>query len=181
MDIKSVVDELVEVVKKDFVTILVCSLISVILSGISLGLLTFVFYTGMGLVFLKLKNNEKVDYKDLFTYINKFLYFIILSVIMGILIGLGLILLVIPGILLATLFIYAPFYLAYEDRGIIESLKLSYKTVLENNFVTHIIIFIILGIVNLIGANIFFIGLIVTYPVLVGFWVLFFNKIKIKG
>lgn len=86
----------------------------------------------MGYVFLKLKNKEVTDFKDVFAYINKFLPLFLQGLIIGLTVGFGLILLVIPGLLVATLFIYAPFYLAYENKGIIESLKLSYRTVIQN-------------------------------------------------
>ncbi len=181
MDIKAVVDELVEVVKKDVVTILICSLIALVVSGLTLGILHGVAFTGLGLVFLKLKKDEKVDYKDIFAYINKFLNLFILTLLIGILTGIGLILLIIPGILILTIFIYAPFYLAYEEKGIIESMKLSYKTVVNNNLLMHVLILIILVAINAAVAGMGLVGTIITYPILVGFWVLLFEKIKIKA
>ncbi len=178
MEIKAVVDEFVEVVKKDAVTILICSLIGIVVTGISLGILGYVAMTGVGLVFLKLKRDEKPDYKDVFAYINKFLYLFLLALITGILTAIGLILLVIPGLIIITLFVYSPFYLAYEEKGIIESMKLSYKTVINNNLLAHFLLVIILLAINFIVVSLGFIGTIITYPLFVGIIVLLFEKIK---
>ena len=180
MNLKEVVDELVEIVKKDYVLIFVCSLIALALSTFTIGLFYGVAFCGMGYVFLKLKNNEAVDFKDVFTYINKFLPLFLQGLIIGLAVGLGLILLVIPGLLVATLFIYAPFYLAYENKGVIESIKLSYKTVIKNNFLTHILIFSTLLALNFFGMALKMIGLLLTYPIFVGFLVLLYERIKIK-
>ncbi len=180
MDIKAVVDEFVEVVKKDAVTILICSLIAIVVTGITFGILHGVAFTGLGLIFLKLKKDEKPDYKDVFAYIKKFLNLFILTLITGILTAIGLILLIIPGLIILTLFIYSPFYLAYEEKGIIESMKLSYKTVINNNLLIHSLLIIILVAINAAVAGMGFIGTIITYPILVGILVLLFEKIKIK-
>lgn len=180
MNLKEVVDELVEIVKKDYVLIFICSLITIALSTFTIGLFYGVAFCGMGYVFLKLKNKEVTDFKDVFAYINKFLPLFLQGLMIGLTVGFGLILLVIPGLLVATLFIYAPFYLAYENKGIIESLKLSYRTVIQNNFLTHILIFSTLMALNFFGMALKMIGLLLTYPIFVGFLALLYDRIKIK-
>ncbi len=97
----------------------------------------------------------------------KFLNLFILALITGILIAIGLILLIIQGLVILTLFIYSPFYLAYEEKGIIESMKLSYKTVMNNNLLAHVLLVIVLLAVNFIVVSLGFIGTIITYPLFI--------------
>lgn len=95
--------------------------------------------------------------------LNKFLPFFLLALASGILIALGLVLLVIPGIVLIVWFTFSQFILVLENKGPIESLKGSRAYVRDRWFkVAGRLLFLILVMVVLSGALSAIVGFLTT-------------------
>jgi len=174
MRIKENVNQVFKVMMDQPLVVFVGALIAMVLSTVTLGIITLVMFTGIALIFVKAKKGETPSFNDLFAYLGKVWPLVGLWVLMVLGIGIGLVVLIIPGILVMTLWIYAPFYLAFKDAGVMDSLKMSSKTVMEKGFLPHILMVLVLLLVNLLGAQII-IGSIITYPLTVGFLVYLFE------
>jgi len=119
----------------------------------------------MGLVKISLKfcDNEKPKISDLFSSYPLFFKFLIGSIIYGLIVIGGLILLIIPGIIWAIQFQFFAYLIL--DKGIspIEALKKSSKITKGTKW--DLFLFgILLGFINILGALAFLVGLFVTIP-----------------
>jgi uncharacterized membrane protein len=119
----------------------------------------------MGLVKISLKfcDNEKPKISDLFSSYPLFFKFLIGSIIYGLIVIGGLILLIIPGIIWSIQFQFFSYFIL--DKGIspIEALKKSSKITKGTKW--DLFLFgILLGFINILGALAFLVGLFVTIP-----------------
>ena len=153
------------------------SLAALALSCATLGILAPVMWLGMGDMFLKADRGEKPSAEDLFNHLNKTLTLDILGMIIGMSVMIGGILLLIPGLIVAALWIYAPYYMAYSETGIMDSLKLSSIAANKNGIFAHITIAVALGLIMSLGFNTV-IGALAAYPLCAGFTAFLFDEIK---
>ena len=87
---------------------------------------TAISITYAALVPIKMHQKNLVPVKELLLEaIRKTPKFLFLSIPMGLLIGFGYILLIIPGVIFTLMFLFAPYILLTEDVGVIEALKKS--------------------------------------------------------
>ncbi len=183
MEINKAIKETITAIKREPATIFGASLVAIILSVLTLGLLIPFLFTGLGLIFLKIQRNEKVSvnktFESLFFYRTEILLLSAQGLIIFFTALLGMILIV-PGLFVMTVWIYAPFYLAYSGKGVGESLRLSYNVVMKNGFTAHFTIMLCLILVNLIGVKLFFVGEVITVPFTAGFLVYLYDMIKDK-
>ena len=93
------------------------------------------------------------------------LKFIALSILYAVAVTIGTILLIVPGVYIATRFKFFPYVvIENENADLSDLIKMSYK--LTNNHFWVILGFMVLAtILNIIGALLFMVGLIVTVPV----------------
>ena len=83
---------------------------------------------------------------------------------MTVVITLGLLLLVIPGMYFAISYLFAPLFVWYYDVSPVEAITLSRKMV-SGNFVQILWIWLILLGLNFLGALALGVGLLITIPV----------------
>jgi len=119
----------------------------------------------MGLIYITLRfcDNAKPIYADLFVPSKKFLTFIAASILYGLIVFAGLILLIVPGIVWAIRYSLFRFLIIDEDLGPIDALKKSAE--LTDGSKWNLFLFdILIGLINILGALAFFVGLLVTIP-----------------
>src|SRR3989344_892928 len=90
--------------------------------------------------------------------------FLGMTVLSLILVILGLIALIIPGIILALGFMFAQYLVIDKDRGAVESLKESWRITKGNRFNLFIFV-LVLTVINILGALALLVGLLVSIPV----------------
>lgn len=95
--------------------------------------------------------------------INHFVSFVVVSLLVSALIGLGAILLIIPGIILSVGLVFAQYIAAEEKTGIFESLKESWKGTKGNRWKIFWFM-IVVAFFNIFGVLALVIGLVVTIP-----------------
>lgn len=112
---------------------------------------------------LKINDNQPASFKDLFAYW-KFLGKYLLGVLLCVLIvAAGLILLIIPGIILAIRFQYFSYFIVDKNLGPIEALKHSWRITKGNTF--NLFLFgLLTGLINIAGAFCLVVGLLATVP-----------------
>jgi uncharacterized membrane protein len=120
--------------------------------------------TGYYIVARKIDRGRDIELPDFFRSFDKFIPLLILHLLMTLVITLGLILLVIPGIYFAVSYVFAHFFVWFYDVEPSEAIRLSRKTV-GGNFGQVLLLCLILAGINLLGAMAFGVGLLLTIPI----------------
>ncbi len=112
------------------VALIVGMLLVAVVGGFSLGICLPPMLLGYNQMVLRATEGESVEIGDVFGGFKNFLPAFILYLLMGVSIGIGMMLFVIPGIILAFMFIWAPWILAQEPTmSPIDCLKASVEAV----------------------------------------------------
>ncbi len=108
-------------------------------------------------------NGKEPELFDLFTAGDVYLNFLIASILYGLIVGIGTILLIIPGIILGIMFQFYKYAIVDKKLGIIESLNYS-KDLTSGYRWTIFGIDIVLILINVAGALLLVVGLLFTIP-----------------
>lgn len=112
----------------------------------------------------KIRNNEETNFNDFFyAFTNQPGQFILLQFIGGILMVLGFMCLILPGIYLAVAWAFSICIITIYKEGFWESLELSRK-VINKVWWEMFLLFIVLFFINVLGALVLFVGLLYTIP-----------------
>ena len=177
MNYEKAVNKAVDVYKENWVIFAVSTLVVFALGMLTLGLLFGPLMAGLASMFLKAKEGKKPVFNDLFRYNSKFIGMAIMGLLIGILVCLGLALLILPGLLLMTLWMYSIYAMAFGDKGIIDSMRSSWNMVIKNSIWQHLVILLAIGILNSIGGAIV-VGTLITLPLTLGFLAMMYEGNK---
>jgi uncharacterized membrane protein len=119
---------------------------------------------GMITIALKFLDNQSPVFEDLFSFKPHFWRYLGASILTGLVVWAGMILLVIPGIYWAIKFQFYGYFVVDQKCDPIESMRRSSR--LTQDVKWKLLAFgIVLAIINAIGALCLFVGLLVTIPV----------------
>ena len=110
-----------------------------------------------------ISNDRHVELSDFFKSFDKFIPLLILTLLIALVVFIGLMLLIIPGIYFAVSYLFAHFFVWYYDVDPSEAIRLSRKTV-SGNFGQILLLCLVLGGINLIGILAFGVGILLTLP-----------------
>lgn len=131
---------------------------------IALIILGFIVPIGYLYIMLRVVDNQDVVWKDLFTTQKVFWKFLFTGILSALLVFLGLIILIVPGIIASIALMFASYFVIDDKSGPIKSLKQSYR--LTRGYWLKLFGFIIvLGICNVIGIALLGVGFLVSFPV----------------
>ena len=119
---------------------------------------------GMGLIYISLKflDKKKPTYKDLFYYKPIVNYFLT-SVVRGLIILVGFILLIVPGIIFAVRLKFAVYLVIDKNLDPVEAIKTSWR--MTKGSAWNLFFFgILLGLINILGFICLIVGLFITVP-----------------
>jgi len=134
-----------------------------ILATIAIAIAETVVGVGLTLVTLKIAKHERVTYADIVPPLQLIWSYVLALLLAGLITAVGFILLIVPGIYFALRFSMVR-YAILEGSGVMASLEKSGK-------LTHGVkwkllgFFLVLGFINILGAILFMVGLLVTIPV----------------
>lgn len=134
-----------------FVTGLISNLISII---ISMGIIR---------VALNYQDGKDISFSTTFSQTDKMIKGFVASIIFGIMFGLGLLLLIVPGIYIATKYGFFLHAIVDKNCGIMESFKYS-DELTKDNKMNIFILFILSILVIIAGVLALFVGLLWAYP-----------------
>jgi uncharacterized membrane protein len=120
-------------------------------------------FMGNFIVSAKLLQGQPLEFRDFFTGFEYFLPLLLLSLISGIFIGIGTLLLVIPGIYLAVAYLFASYLVVDRRLDFWPAMELSRHTVNPRWF-GYFAFVLLLVLLNLAGAIALGVGLLVTIP-----------------
>lgn len=115
-------------------------------------------------IVLKIVDGQKADIQQLWAYPQYFLRAVVVTIVMGLAIGIGLILLIIPGVYLALRLQFALYFLVDKDMAAMDSLKASWKAT-EGNILNLFFFMLLLIGINILGAVALLVGLLITIPI----------------
>jgi len=137
-------------------------ILSIIIS-IAVVVLSMVIQMGLIRITLRFCDNEKGESADLFSCFPLFFKYLLGSILYGLIILGGMILLIIPGIIWAIKFQFFSYFIVDKGLGPIEALKRS--SAITRGAKWDLFLFdLLLGLINLLGAICLLIGLFATVP-----------------
>ncbi len=168
MDFKEYFEQAWQVFTGHFAPILVNTLVMIVVSIASLGILAPVVSAGyMQSLLLALREDRPPEVKDLFAHMDLFFPLFGFVALFIIVVFIGLVFLILPGIailLAGTYFLIYMLPLMTDQRlGLVEAIKESSRMAMEQPIVEHIAVVAVLIILDSIGSSIVFGGL-VTHP-----------------
>ncbi len=132
--------------------------------GFFLSSLLAPLWAGPFLVSAKLLQHQNVEFGDFFKGFNHFLPLFLLSLVSSILVGIGFILLIIPGVYLLVSYIFGTLLVLDRRLDFWPAMELSRKAVQENWF-GYFAFLLVLAVINVAGLLLIGLGLLVTVPV----------------
>jgi len=138
-------------------------ILSIIINIVSLVLQLII---GMGLIRVAIRfcDNEKGEFADLFYCFPLFFKYLFSSILYGLIVLGGLILLIVPGIIWGIKFQFFAYFIVDKGCGPMEALKRSSAITMGAKW--NLFLFsLLLGLINLVGTLCLLIGLFVTIPV----------------
>jgi uncharacterized membrane protein len=118
---------------------------------------------GYYIVAQRINNNRSIELSDFFESFDKFIPLLILNLLISLLVFLGLLILILPGIYLAISYLFAHFFVWFYEVEPLEALRLSRKTV-AGNFGQVLLLSLVLGGINLLGLMAFGVGILISLP-----------------
>lgn len=126
-------------------------------------IVTWVLSIGMIKILLTLHDGKEAKFSDLFTNWNLLGKYIGFSIVQGLVIGGGFLLLIVPGVIFAIMFSLGMYYVVDKGMGPIEAMKASKKAT-DGAKLDLFGFFILIGLLNMAGAIVFGLGLLITVP-----------------
>jgi len=114
--------------------------------------------------FLKAYDNlAGTTYGDLW-HPQSYLPYLAVTVLFGLAVGVGLVLLIVPGFIALVVFFFAPFVVVDRASGPIEAMKASMEITKGHRWQIFFLVLALIGI-NILGMLALFVGLLVTIPI----------------
>ncbi len=120
-------------------------------------------HAGFIRIALNVYDGESPDVMDLFGEVDKWLRVFFGSILYGLIVLGGLILLIVPGIYWAIKYYFFIYCIVDRDMGITEALRASGELTQGHKW-SLFFLWIVLGLINALGAILCFVGLLVTVP-----------------
>jgi len=143
-------------------------------------LLTFFgIIVGMGVIKILLNfcDNKKNNFSILFSQYRLFFIYLLTTIIYFIIVLLGLILFIIPGIYLGIRFVFFEYFIIDKKMGVIKSLKESWRAT-KGNFWGLFAFSVVALTINILGAFVLLLGLFVTIPITMIAWVFIYRRLS---
>ncbi len=136
LDISKCFTDALEVYKVNILMLLLSVLIFQVISLFTLLILAGPLFGGYCLMAMNAirREDKKIELNDMFKMFTKFWPLVGLFFLQGLAVFSGFILLIIPGIILMTMWLYTYFFMVDQDKGVIDSLKASWKLVIDRGF-----------------------------------------------
>ncbi len=157
-----------EITKPNLVPLLVGSiLIGVVVSVLSMiplaGLVAGPFYGGLLVMALRATEGKPIEIGHSFAGLKMFVPLLLVTLVVGLAVGIGSILLIIPGLYLAMATMYSTYLVIDREMEFMDAIKASVGVV-NKSIVPHIVLLLVLGLVNFVGSIPCGLGLLVTGP-----------------
>ncbi|MEA3462940.1 MAG: hypothetical protein U9R49_13720 [Bacteroidota bacterium] len=107
--------------------------------------------------------NRQIDISDFFRGFDRAGRMILLSLLVFLLVFLGFVMLIVPGIYFSVSYVFSPLFVWFYDKDPSEAIRLSRRMV-SGNFRQIFLLLLILGGINLLGLMALGVGILLTMP-----------------
>lgn len=122
------------------------------------------FYAGYGIAAFRLLNGQQLQFADFFKGFNYFLPLFLAALAGGFLVGIGFVLLIIPGIYLAVAYMFTTYFIIDYRMEFWQAMETSRMIITKNWFAFFGFAFVLFAL-NLLGGLALGVGLLVSIPV----------------
>lgn len=168
MDIGKYITEAWNIAIKNIVTILISLIVTGIVGLITIGILAVPMGMGFMMLFVKAKRGQQISVNETFAYVGKFLPLLLGAIVLYIIMFVGFILIIIPGLIFAAWWMYTFFFMVDKNMGLGDAMKASKKIVSSKGTMIHILFLIVCGVIGGIGGALFGVGQLLTLPLGMG-------------
>jgi uncharacterized membrane protein len=134
-----------------------------VVGKVAAGVVSTPLLMGNFIVSAKLLNRQTPEFRDFFTGFQYFVPLLLLTLVAGLFIGIGTILLIIPGVYLAVAYLFASYLVIDRGLDFWPAMELSRRTVTPRWF-GYFAFVLLVALLNLCGALLLGLGLLVTIP-----------------
>jgi hypothetical protein len=168
MDFKKHLETAWQLTLKFIVPLILMTLVMFVVSCVTLGILAPVTMAGyIQAILLMLRDGREPRIQDLFSQMKLFLPLLGFGIVVFIVIIIGFMLLVLPGIIVALAISFSCIYMlplmTDKEMGLIDAIKKSYAMVRQGPIIDHIVVTLLFMGISGIGGSIF-IGWLFTQP-----------------
>lgn len=163
-DIGTCVSAGINGLKKDPVTHIVTSLLICIVGGATAGLLTGPMMVGYMRMIKREDEGFKAEIADVFKGFDDFVPALLAVLLSSIIVGIGFMLCVIPGLLIMALVPVATYLVAVGEKDGINAIKRAFDAV-KANLLSAFLCGLVLAIIGSIGSLLCGVGIILTLPI----------------
>jgi hypothetical protein len=179
MDFKKHLVTAWELTLKFIVPLILMTLVMTVVSCVTLGILAPVLAAGyMQSILLMVRNGREPDIKDLFSEMSLFLPLLVFGIVAFIAIGLGLVLLVLPGLVIALGLAYVCLYMlplmTDKKLALIDAIKESFAMA-KGDPGEHFVVAIVFVFISAIGGSVV-LGTLFTQPLATIFLISVYNE-----
>lgn len=139
---------------KNIVTMLVALIIVIILSCVTLGILSVPLFIGFQMLFVKAMRKKKIVANEVLDPINRWFSLFFGNLAISILIFIGVLLLVVPGLAWAAWWMYTLLFIFDQNMHIEDGMRSSKEVVRKNGTWWHLLFLVILCFINVVVGQI---------------------------
>jgi hypothetical protein len=147
---------------KDIVNLALFTLLGVVLS-LTIVLIPSVTRGWFSEVLAYVRNERSPSFDALWCF-DDYIPISLLILVGGGLIFLGYMCFIVPGVILSVLWMYSVYYIVDQDMGFVDALSASKQAVMDTGFLTHLVVLLVLGVLEILGSATWGIGIIFTIP-----------------
>jgi uncharacterized membrane protein len=150
-------------VKADMGNYVLLALVFLILSSAVPVILQGPLIAGMHIFTMKKLLGRRAEFADLFTGFNFFVPTLVASLVIGLLVGVGTILCIIPGLVVAAMYKFTYLFIVDKRMDFWPAMQASHEVV-KHDYVGFTLFLVLLFLVNLLGVLCCIVGIFVTLP-----------------
>jgi uncharacterized membrane protein len=153
-----------DLVKADLGSFVVLALVTMLLSTLVPIILQGPLFAGFHIFCMKKTLGRHAEFADLFTGFNFFIPALVASLVIGLFVGIGTLLCIIPGIVVAAMYKFTYLFIVDKRMDFWPAMQASHAVV-KNDYFGFTMFLIALALINLLGLVCCLVGLLVTMPI----------------
>ena len=147
----------------ELVQIVLANLLGAVIASLTFGILTGAITIGMNILLTRKLLYGRADLGDLFKGLKYFVDGLLATIVIAIFVCLGSLLCVIPGLIVAAMYMFT-FHFIFDKRlGFWDAMQASHNVVKQDYF-GYTIFLVSVALLNILGALACFVGVLVTIP-----------------
>jgi uncharacterized membrane protein len=154
-----------DLVKADMVAWIVGALLMLVLSGVVPVILQGAMIIGLHIMAIKKIQGRTPEFADVFKGFNYFVPGLVAALLISVGVMAGMILCIVPGLVIAAATMFSYLFIVDRNMDFWPAIQASHEVV-KNDYVGFTIFFLALGVLQMVGALLCFVGLLITLPIM---------------